>query len=78
MATIRKRGARYHVQVRRRGQPQLTKSFILLDDAKRWARQTEAKADASSANLPDLKALNGVTLRQLVERYRDEVSLAIP
>jgi integrase len=74
MATIRKRGARYHVQVRRRGQPQLTKSFLLLEDAKRWARQTEAKADASSANLPDLKALQGVTLRHLVERYRDEIS----
>ncbi len=33
MATIRKRGAKYEVQVRRKGQASVTKSFIQLDDA---------------------------------------------
>ena len=49
-------------------------SFTQYEDARRWARMMEAKADTVSADLPDLKALQGVTLGQLVARYRDEIS----
>jgi hypothetical protein len=38
MATIRKRKDRYQVQIRRIGQPQVSKSFHELKDAKAWAR----------------------------------------
>lgn len=66
MATIRKRGNRYQVQVRRKGQTPLSKSFMQREDAKRWARMKEAKADTVSAELPDLKALEGVTLDPMI------------
>lgn len=78
MATIRKRGTRYQVQVRRQGKA-VSQSFIKLSDAKEWARMMEVAADRQE--LPDRIALRAeadsltkTTLRQLVERYRDEVS----
>ena len=40
MATIRKRGKRYEVQVRMNGQ-YLTKSFGNQKEAKTWGRETE-------------------------------------
>ncbi len=71
MATIRKRGQRYQVQVRRRGHSLLSRSFRYLEDAKLWARQIEAEAGRST--LPNRKALNGITLGQLVGRYRNTI-----
>jgi integrase len=41
MATIRKRGDRYHVQVRLKGYEPTTGSFERLTDAKEWAAKTE-------------------------------------
>jgi hypothetical protein len=43
MASIRKRGNKYHVQVRRVGQASVTKSFHELRDAKAWARLMEGQ-----------------------------------
>lgn len=45
MASIRKRGDKYHVQVRRVGQASVTKSFREQRDARAWARLMEVKAD---------------------------------
>jgi hypothetical protein len=45
MATIRKRGERWHVQVRRKGSPSITRSFLNKSDAQVWARQTQREAD---------------------------------
>ena len=42
MATIRKRGGRYHVQIRVKGLAQETASFTHLTDAKKWANKTES------------------------------------
>ena len=38
MATIHRRGARWRVQVRRRGLPPLSKTFGKHEDATRWAQ----------------------------------------
>ena len=74
MATIRARGDKYHVQVRRKGHRSINRSFHSLKDARAWARQTEVQADRRE--LPaDPKALERITLGQLVERYRDTVSI---
>jgi len=74
MATIRKRGAKWQVQIRRTGFPYVSRSFHVRKDAKAWARQTEVQADRSE--LPgDTKILHRITLGQLVERYRDTVSV---
>jgi len=45
MATIRKRGDKYQVQVRRKGFPPLSRSFLKLKDARQWATQCEQQAD---------------------------------
>jgi integrase len=74
MATIRKRGAKWQVQIRRVGFPSVTRSFHVRKDAEAWARQTEVQADRSE--LPsDTKILHRITLGQRVERYRDTVSV---
>ena len=73
MATIRKRKSKWQVQIRRKGHGALSRSFQVLKDAEEWARHMERLADRG--DLPaDPAALRGVTLGQLVERYRDTVS----
>lgn len=73
MATIRKRGDKYHVQFRRQGFAPITRSFLKLSDAKEWARLTEIQADRHDL-APDRKALTDTTLSDLVTRYRDTVT----
>jgi hypothetical protein len=60
MPTIRKRGQKYQVQVRRLGQRQLTRSFLLLKHANAWARQVELEGDRRGLP-PDTKALQRIT-----------------
>jgi integrase len=67
MATIRKRGKRYHAQVRKTGHPSLTKSFRTKAEAQEWAKQQEViieqggEIDRSSR-----------TLRDAIQRFKDE------
>lgn len=57
MATIRKRGDKWQVQVRRNGCPQVSRSFIRKVDAHAWARQMETEADRRGLYAdPNLKA----------------------
>lgn len=76
MATIRKRGAKYQVQVRRQGSPSVSRSFHKLSDAREFARLMETRADRGDL-LPDrkeqLRTLQSVTLGDLVTRYIKEV-----
>jgi integrase len=73
MATIRKRGNKWQVQVRRKGRAAVSRSFHVLKDAEEWARHTERLADRGE--LPtNPSALRDTTLGRLVERYRDTVS----
>jgi hypothetical protein len=59
--------------VARVGSPFLSKSFHTLKDAEAWSRQMEVQADRG--DLPsDPKALEKLTLGDLVRRYRDTVS----
>jgi len=72
MATIRKRGSRWQVQIRRAGQRSISQSFHRKKDAELWARQMEAKADWGEL-AADPRLLESCTLGDLVERYRDTV-----
>lgn len=47
MATIRKRGDKYHVQIRLKGYEPATASFERKDDAKEWASKTETELRAN-------------------------------
>jgi hypothetical protein len=73
MASIRKRGNKYQVQVRRIRQASTSKSFHQLKDAKAWARLMEVKADKGDL-LADPKILKQTTLAEIVRRYRDTIS----
>jgi integrase len=74
MANVRKHGDKWQVRLRRIGHRPLSKSFTLHKDALEWARQMEVQADRYE--LPaDPKALQLVTLGDLVVRYRDTVSV---
>jgi integrase len=74
MANIRKHRNKWQVRIRRTGLPPLSKTFTQRKDAMEWARQTEVQADRH--DLPaDPKALQHITLAELVERYRDTVSI---
>ena len=72
MASIRKRGSRWQVQVRRRGYAAISRSFGRKADALTWARQIEAEVDRRG--LPaDPKTLENVSLADVIRRYRDTV-----
>ena len=74
MATIRKRGDKWQVQIRRVDIRPVSKSFYVRKDAEAWARHMEVQVDRR--DLPsDPKVLQRVTLGELVERYRDTVSI---
>ncbi len=71
MATIRKRGSRWHVQIRRKGFPPITKSLANRADAVAWSRHHERLMDLGDWH--DQSAGN-VCLQDLLERYGQEVS----
>src|SRR5262249_21774320 len=72
MASIRKRGDRWQVQVRRQGMVPISRTFALKEDARRWARRIETEADRQGFIL-DQRELRRLTLTDLVERYRNTV-----
>jgi integrase len=68
MATIRRRGIAWQVQVRRQGHPPLSRTFGLKSDAELWARQKEAQLDRGELPV-DTRVLRSHTLADLLERY---------
>ena len=71
MATIRKHGLRWQVQIRRKDFPAVTKSFANRSDAVTWSRQQERLMD-----LGEWREQRGgdVCLQELLDRYLQEVS----
>lgn len=72
MATIRKHGNKWQVQVRRAGSPPVSRSFTLKADAELWARQTEIQADKRAIPV-DPRVLDRTTVLELMQRYQDTV-----
>jgi integrase len=72
MATIRKRGTKWQVQVRREGFKPVSKSFTLKSDAEEWARLKENQADRRDFKF-DLKKLDQISWGELLVRYRDTI-----
>ena len=71
MASIRKRGNRWQVQVRRLGYPLQTSSFILQSDAEAWGRQREVDLDKGEV-VQVRSELKLTTLSDLLTRYATE------
>jgi len=74
MATFRKRGGKWQVQVRRKGAPPASKSFLLRSDAVRWAQQMEAQADRLAPHregkIPLAPPAPVVTVQDLIDHYK--------
>ena len=65
MATIRKRGSRYNVQIRKEGYPSVTKTFTGISIARKWANSIEADMERRlHVVIPD-----HTTVGNLLERY---------
>jgi integrase len=71
MATFRFRANRWQARVRRKGNPDLTKTFITRQDAERWARAAEVDLDRGSYVNP--VEAQRITLGGLIDRYVREV-----
>ena len=70
MATIRKRGNKWQVQIRRQDAKPITKSFLTNSAAKRWAIQTEALVEAGEYTHQQQISHS---FKDLLMRYRDEI-----
>jgi integrase len=71
MATIRKRGNRYHVQIRRKGHPAISKSFSSKKTSETFAKDTESRMERGV--FQDACLAEQTTLADLLDRYEDEV-----
>ena len=71
MATLRKRGQRWHVQIRRKGRTSVTRSFRSKLLALAWVREQEFEADQGRPQVR--RTLGAITVADIVSRDRDEV-----
>jgi integrase len=75
MATITKRKNGWSVQIRRKGYPQQTRTLPTKAEAQAWAREQEGRIDRALAPI-NLRLLKGTTLRDILERYLEDVTPA--
>lgn len=74
MATFRKRGDyQWQVEIRRKGFPYQTQTFETRADADTWARMIEHEMDRGI--FLDRTEAERTTLKEALERYRDEVTV---
>jgi hypothetical protein len=74
MASIRKRGKKWQVQVRRNGLPALNKTFTAKEDAVRWAREQDRAIDRGENPFHQDTGNSQASLSELLMRYVQEVS----
>jgi integrase len=72
MATIRKHRDKWQVQIRRKGYPNLSRTFRRRADALEWAKLSEIEADRRGLP-PDPRQLERLTVSNLLNRYRNEI-----
>lgn len=71
MATIRKKGDyQWHVQIRRKGFPSQTKTFMYREDAEKWARAAERDMDAGI--FTSASDAERTTVRDLIKDFKSE------
>jgi len=73
MAGYRKRNGKWEVRIRRNNSKNLSKTFVNKEDAQRWAREQESKLDKGI--FEDLTIASKITLKELLLRYLNEVSI---
>lgn len=76
MASILKIGDSWRAQIRRKGHKAITETFPTKTLAVQWARQIEA--DMDSRRFKDARGLANITLKELVDRYEEEIGAEKP
>ena len=71
MATLRKRGSKWHVQIRRSGQASATRSFTHKANAEAWSRKLERDLDRGEIT-SQFNMLTTMTVGDLLNRYAVE------
>ena len=69
MATIRKRGGRYNVQIRKLGYRSITKTFTHIAVARKWAAGVETDMERRL----HVEAADDTVLKTLLGRYEAEI-----
>jgi integrase len=73
MATIRKKGPfQFHVQIRRKGYPQQSKTFDTYNEAESWAIITES--EMKRGKFVSYGEAERMTLYDALKKYRDEIT----
>ena len=72
MATFRNRHGKWQARVTRKGLTPVSRSFLTLQDAERWARQIETDMDKGAYTSAVLA--ERTTFREVIERYMREVT----
>ena len=73
MASIYKRNGKWRVEIRKKGSKGIHKSFIIKDDAIRFAREIEVKIEQGLYQ--DLTLAKTTKLKDVLAQYRDRVSI---
>ena len=74
MATLVNRDGKWRAQIRRVGGPSLSKTFTHKKDAQLWAKTKELELERGELPQDRKAELNGLTLADLVTRYRDTIT----
>ena len=72
MASIVKRGSRWQVKIRRQGYPPISSTFAIRADAEAYGRKVEREMDMGQWR--DLGDAERLTVRELIDQYRDKVA----
>jgi len=72
MATISNRNNKWHVRVRRSGQPTVAKTFLIKQDAEKWARSIEIEIDRGT--FINTSYAQKTLFKDLIQQYLKEVT----
>ena len=68
MANIKLRRGKYQVQIRRKGYPDVYRTFTNKSVAKKWIKATEADMERKL-----FQPISGLTLRDILDRYQQVI-----
>ena len=71
MATIRRRNKKYQVQIRKNAHQSISKTFIDLKAARKWANHMEDRIELGEQFY---QSNNSITLKEVIHRYLNEIT----
>ena len=75
MAYMRKiKSKKWLVEIRKKGHPHINKTFLYIEDARKWAKEIESQMDRNV--FEDYSVASGTSLKDILIKYRDEKTAA--